>query len=275
MKSSVADYKTRCYCVRIEPVQAGLPVLRFTDHPVDLRMSGEVYVTDSGYQFSGYDSTAKMSPDTIDLEGIAVTGGITRDQIAAGIYDNARVFVFATSWASPVEDEEPLAKYLFGKTTVRDDRYVVQLMGLIDAVGQTEGSTFTPGCPYILGSVKCGVDLDALEEATTVLAVTSKSAFQVDSAKAADWYTLGTIEFTTGDNADAGVRMIKSHDASGNLTLFHPFQYDIADSDAVVIRPGCRKRFQEDCITKFSNGPNFGGYPHVPTKNQSGKWGTK
>jgi len=34
--------------------------------------------------------------------------------------------------------------------------------------------------------------------------------------------------------------------------------------DVFTIYPGCQKRLQQDCITKFSNGINFGGFPYLP-----------
>ena len=44
----------------------------------------------------------------IDLQGIVGLAGIERDVIASGVFDGARCYVFATSWAAPVVDEEPL-----------------------------------------------------------------------------------------------------------------------------------------------------------------------
>ena len=53
--------------------------------------------------------------------------------IASGVFDGARCYVFATSWAAPVVDEEPLIASILGKTTISDDRYVIENMGLLDA----------------------------------------------------------------------------------------------------------------------------------------------
>lgn len=276
MKTTVAPYETRTYCVRIEPVHSGASVVRLTDYPYNLEMSnGEVYNAENGYQFSGIETSNDMSPGSLDLSGILQSPGVTRDQLAAGLYDNARVYAFATDWSNPVEDEEPLAKLLFGKVEIVDDTYKVQLMTLIDAVSQTYSESYSASCPFTLGDSRCKVDLDALEEATDIAAVTDLRTMQVNSAEADDYYAYGTIEFTTGNNANLGRREIKSADASGNLVLFHPFQYEIEVGDQVVLRPGCRKRPKSDCKEKFNNKINFGGFEYIPTKNQATQWGKK
>jgi hypothetical protein len=43
--------------------------------------------------------------------------------------------------------------------------------------------------------------------------------------------------------------------------------------DQYEMIPGCRKRFGDDCVTKWANGRNFGGHPHVPAPSQYGQVG--
>ena len=144
MKSAVADYKTRVMCLRLEPV-TGSPIY-ITDFPRDLSIGGHTYLSTSGYEFTGYAATAGFSPASIDLEGIAGPAGISRAAVASGLFDGARVYIFATSWLAPVENEEPIVAGIFGKTEVADDRYRIGGMSLIDALGQSVGRTYTAAC---------------------------------------------------------------------------------------------------------------------------------
>ena len=128
MKTSVADRRYKIHCLRIVPLW-GSPVY-LTDHPRDVVIGVNTYKTDSGYQFSGYASESNMSPGVMDLEGISGLAGIDRSEIVSGVFDGARVYAFATTWNSPVIDEEPLGVAIMGKATMRDDRYTTELMML-------------------------------------------------------------------------------------------------------------------------------------------------
>ncbi|MNO31440.1 hypothetical protein D3C76_214140 [compost metagenome] len=292
MKAHVADWRARSYCLRIVP-ESG-PVVRLTDQPTDLVMSnGQVYASEAGYEFSGYGSTSSMSPSSIDLTGI-LDHGVSRDQLASGVYDNARVYLFATSWAAPVEDEEALALLILGKTTLYDDRYTAQLMSLVDALNQTVGRQYTAQCPWtlfdqtldgvIIASTRSrctgprvapdGPNINAYKVTGTVTAVTDLYQFQ-DSARAEvdDWFTNGAVMFITGANAGLKPKEIKDYTAGGQVIVYEAFHYPIQVGDQYVMIPGCRKRRDEDCVAKYANGANFGGQPDVPAPSQYGQIG--
>jgi uncharacterized phage protein (TIGR02218 family) len=74
-------------------------------------------------------------------------------------------------------------------------------------------------------------------------------------------YFPGRGEWLTGDNA-GGEFAVESVDGL-QVTLAETTPYPIASGDTYRIRPECRKRYLEDCITLYSNGPNFKGEPHI------------
>lgn len=267
MKSAVADRQYKIHCLRIVP-QWGSTIY-LTDHPRDVVIGANTYQTDSGYQFSGHASEANMAPGVMDLEGISGIAGIDRDEIVSGVFDGARVYAFATTWTSPVVDEEPLGVAIMGKATMRDDRYTAELMMLVDALNQSVGKTYTPSCQKEFGGQEyagCMVALGPITVTGTLTSVTSNSVFRDSTrAEAADYFGAGTIAFTTGDNAGLKPIKIKTHAADGTLTLHEPFHYAVAIGDAYTLIPGCRKR-QADCIG-WSNITNFGGFSFVPTQS--------
>ncbi|MDU4248999.1 DUF2163 domain-containing protein [Pseudomonas sp.] len=292
MKPHVADWKTRVYCARIVAVDGTTVFL--TEYPVDLTMSnGNVYATESGYEFSGLDTTDDMSPSSVDLNGI-LNQGITRDQLASGVFDNARFYLFATSWANPVEDEEPVGLLIFGKTTLQDSSYKTEMMSLSDALKQSTGSKTSAQCQNILfdqtidGSIiasdrsSCtgprsspdGPALSSFKVSGTVTAVTNQYQFQ-DSARpeAADWFSSGQVRFITGPNAAVKPIQVKQSQPGGQIICYEPFFYPISVGDQYEMIPGCRKRLMEDCVAKFGNAINFRGQPHMPTSSQSGAVG--
>ena len=268
MKAAVADYRYRTLCMRIVPV-SGSPIY-LTDHPRDLVMSGHTYLSTSGYEFTGYSSTAGFSPSAIDLDGIAGASGVTRAAVASGLFDGARCYCFATTWNAPAEDEEPISAGIFGKSTLLDDRYRIDGVSLIDALNQTVGKTYGAQCPKTFGGTEyagCGVSLAYPNTVTgTLTHVATASVFR-DSGRseAADIFGAGTIAFTSGANAGLKPIEVKQYAADGTITTFEPFYYLPSVGDAYTMVRGCRKRLI-DCQSRVggSNVANFGGFGYIP-----------
>jgi len=277
MKTTVAPYETAVKCLRIECTN-GLTV-RLTRYPVDLVMSNdEVYQSGTGYDFTGYSSTASLTPAAIDLDGFLGFAGVTRDAIQSGVFDGARCYLFACDFLSPVEDYEPIVASIMGKTTIEDNRYKVEEMALVDALNQSVGKSYTAQCGKVFGGQEyagCKKALGPLTVTGTLTAVTS-SAIIRDAARgeAADYFAAGTVRFTSGLNAGLKPLEIKRHEADGTLETFEPFYYAPAIGDAYELIPGCRKRLT-DCRDKWGNIINFGGFSNIPTGSQYGQFGTQ
>lgn len=272
MKSQVANYQTRVLCLRIEPLISDK--IYITQYPRDLKMSnGVVYLTGSGYDFTGYSAATSMSAAIIDLEGIAGFAGIDLDAVASGVFDNARCYLFATNWDNPVEDYEPIVASILGKTTLADNRYRIEEMALIDVLGQSVGQTYTASCRHTFGDAGCKVDLGSITVAGTLTSATDGSTFQdLSRTEVDDYFAVGTIQFTSGANAGLKPQEIKSYAADGTIVTFEPFYYLPEIGDSYTMIPGCRKRL-EDCRDKWNNVLNFGGFPNVPTSSQYSKVG--
>ena len=71
-----------------------------TTYPFDLTMSnGQVYKTDSGYEQTVYTAGTDFSAAAIDITGFVGLGGITRDQLASGIFITlASIFSSVVIW---------------------------------------------------------------------------------------------------------------------------------------------------------------------------------
>lgn len=269
MKSSVAPYQTSALCLRI--VCGNGTAIRVTRYPKDLTMSnGQVYLTGSGFDFTGYESTASLSPSAIDLEGILGFAGVTREAVASGVFDGARAYLFACDYLNPIEDHEPIVASFLGKATLTDSGYTFEEMALIDALNQSVGKTYMAQCPKTFGGQEyagCKIALGPLTVSGTLTAVTSGTQFADNTRpEAADYFSLGTVQFTSGANAGLKPLEIKSFSAGGGIVTFEPFYYPPAIGDAYMMTPGCRKRL-EDCRDKWNNVVNFGGFPNMPTSS--------
>ena len=268
MKSSIADYKTRIFAARI--VARNGSVVRIVAHPTDLEMGGNTYKTDSGYQFSSYSSPSN-SASSIDIEGFLVYGGIDRDDLASGAWDGSRFYLFATSWTNPIEDEEPIAQFIFGKARLRDDRYTAEVMHLIDVIDQEVSRTVTPECQWDFCSEECGLDISDFTFTGTITAVSDASTF-TDSSRAEgdDYFVDGTVEFNSGNNSNVDPIEIYAFSA-GQITTYLPFHYVPDVGDSYTIRRGCPKT--RDGCKERGNIENMGGFPDLPTNSTVNKIG--
>lgn len=276
MKPQVAPYQTAAKCLRIV-CSNGLTV-RLTRYPYDLTMSNAtVYKTGSGFDFTGYVSDTSMSPSAIDLQGILGAAGITVDTIASGVFDGARCYLFACNFLSPIEDYEPIVCSFLGKTMLEDDRYKIEEMSLIDALNQSTGRAYTAACQKVFGGqafAGCKVALAPLTVTGTLTAVTdAKTMTDTSRTELADYFGLGTIKFTSGQNAGLKAQEIKSF-ASGVISTYEAFYYLPAIGDSYMMIPGCRKSLA-DCRDKWANVINFGGFPNMPTSSIYSQRGTK
>lgn len=270
MKPAVADSHVRVLCLRIEPVTGA--AVQITHHPRNLTMgNGEVYLSGAGHDFTGYSATASMAPAVVDLSGIAGIAGIDADALASGVFDGARCYLFATEWNAPVEDREPIVATILGKTTLLDERYVIEEMALIDALNQSVGRTYTTTCQKTFGGTDyagCAVALGPITVTGTLTSVTSGSVFRdTGRSEAADYFAGGTLVFTTGANAGLKALEVKAYAADGTLETWEPFYYAPQIGDDYSLVPGCRKRLV-DCRDKWANVENFGGFSHIPTASQ-------
>jgi uncharacterized phage protein (TIGR02218 family) len=256
-------------CLRIEPVVG--TIVRLTNYPRDLAMSGVVYKTNSGYEFTGYTAASGTTPATIDLQGIAGLAGISKAAIASGVFDNARCYLFATNWNNPTEDYEPIVASILGKTTLTDDKYQIQEMALIDALNQSVGRSYTVTCQKTFGGQEyagCKVDLVPITVTGTITSVTSNTSFTDSSrTEAADYFGTGTIKFTSGNNVGLKLQEVKSFSVGGAIIVYEAFYYTPQVGDTYTMIPGCRKRVA-DCQGKWHNIINHGGFTNIPTGSQ-------
>ena len=269
MKSTVAPYETAVKCLRI--VCENGTVIRLTRYPFDLTMSNAtVYLTGSGFDFSSFVAESSFAASVVDLEGFIGFAGISRDQIASGVFDGARCYLFKTDFLAPVEDYEEIVSSILGKTMIEDDRYRIEEMALIDLLGQGVGDTFSAGCKKEFGGTEfggCKKNLAAVTVTGAVTALSNDTVF-IDSSRseAVDWFAMGNVTFTSGANAGLAPIKIKSFGAgvTGTIELYDAPYYPLEVGVTYSMVPGCRKRL-EDCRDKWNNVLRFGGDPWIPT----------
>lgn len=145
----------------------------FTDADSAFDIDGVTFKPTGGFSASAHRQAAGLAPDNMDLRGIIDSADITAEDIRAGRYRGARVWIFQANRKDLAAGKHKLDYGRIGQV-VHDDqiRFVVQFNSLATLLGQTIGHRYGTRCRAKLGDADCGVVLDPpVRPADTVVAV--------------------------------------------------------------------------------------------------------
>jgi len=261
-----AGATTLCWCWRIE--RADGTALGFTDHDRDISFAGTLYRAATGLTSSDIESSVGLGVDNLDATSVLRSDSLTEDDLAAGLYDNARVEIYRVNWADP-EQRVLMRLGNLGEVTRGAHSFTAEIRGLAHELQQPKGRLFQYGCDADVGDARCQVDLDqpAFTGTGSVSVVENGRQLRVSGldAFAPDWFTRGLLTWTSGANASRAME-VKLHSNSGGVVRIELWQRmagEVAPGDEFSITAGCDKQFKT-CRDKFANGLNFQGFPHVP-----------
>lgn len=242
-------------------------VLGATSHHEDIVFDGVTYHSTYGFSPSDIDNSAQLNPDTLELDGFLVSPSITEEDIISGRWDYAAIEMFEVNYKDLTMGRNLIRKGTLGEIKGGRSNFNVELRGIFQKLTTRLLKVTTKTCTHDLGDAQCGIDLAAHTVTGSVTSTGSQRQF-TDTARAttADHFAGGVITWTSGNNN--GLRMeVKQSSAAGVITLHQSMPFEIQVGDTYSMYAGCMKRFTEDCKTKFNNGANFGGFPHVPLSN--------
>jgi uncharacterized phage protein (TIGR02218 family) len=254
---------TLATCWKITRVDS--TVYRFTDHDRDLVVSGTNFLSALSYSASAVETTQGMNVDSVDVTGVLDSSSITEADLIAGKWDHATVEIFMLNWASPDMGQVKLRKGTLGEVKTGQNKFEAELRGLFQAFQTQIIEVSTPVCRARLFDARCMVNCMTYTRSGAVSSATGYDTFtSTNVATTAEWFDNGRVYWRTGANSGTA-KEIKTQTSSGAVTLVEPMPYALAIGDVFEIQAGCRKRFIDDCKTKFNNVVNFRGEPHRPT----------
>ena len=266
--------QTVAYILKITRTDSS--VFGFTTHDRSLTVDAVVYESGPGLDITGIVTTAGFAVDNLELTTLDDGAVFSRDEVLAGVWNNAKFIIQKLNWSDPSNGVEPILSGKVGEATLRQGSLVFELRGMQQALQQPIGNVSTKTCrahfadfPAANQNNLCGLAAPTFTTTSTVTGVTSNQVFVASGLTAAadDYYAEGVITWTSGNNA--GLRQkVRTHAAGGALTLSLPMLLAVQVGDTFSIIAGCRKRLEEDCFTKFNNVLNFQGEPHRPTVDQ-------
>jgi hypothetical protein len=89
-------------------------------------------------------------------------GGIAREDVENGLYNNAKVVVFTSNYLAAIEDEEKVTRGLITSMTLHDNKYTAESKSFEDVLKHRTGRKFSPMCDAEFGSLACGIRINTI-----------------------------------------------------------------------------------------------------------------
>lgn len=249
-------------------------VLRYTsgdrdiEYAANLYLSGPVLVERSNVKWeTGLEVDVIVLTIMADGEDlIAVTPLL--QAIAAGTFDDANVVVnrlYTETWGDwTAGDVNIFTGNVSNIVEIGRSHAKLEVKSRLEKLNQPmPRNIYQAACQWTLFDAGCTLNAADFDIAGIVASGSDKLTIKSNLANADDYFNLGVVVFTSGQN-DGQSRVVRSYTlADGKLTLYIPLPFTPAAADTFTAYPGCDK-LQATCDTKFSNIANFGGEPYIP-----------
>jgi len=235
--------------------------LFFTDHDKALTISGDIYKSLNSGSTTAIEAKDNLAVDTFDIEAVLNSGDIEADDIKAGRYDHALVWIFEINYESLGDGAVTLAYGHVGEVELHDNYAKCEFRSLAQKLKQNIGRTYMPTCDAQFGDSRCGVTIGSYQASGTVATVTDRHIFTAVGG-ADDDYDQGHILWTSGDNNGLEMELIRWSD-DDTAVLVIPMPFNIQVGNTFTATEGCNKTLTA-CRDTYDNVINFRGYPHLP-----------
>lgn len=254
---------TLCHCWSLTR-RDGL-VRGFTDHDRTLAFDGVTYATETGLEAAETTAELGFAIGGGDVTGAFAASGLNEADLARGLYDDARVRIWLVNWAEPAQ-RVLLEEGFVGEIRRGEHGFTAEIRGVARSFDEERGRLYLRSCSADLGDARCGIALvraaSHVETSDGRLGLTASAL----ASYAAGHFTGGRLVFTGGGNAGFATE-VKRHGVEGGRAVLKLWQAPgsaIRPGDGFEVAPGCDKSFAT-CRSKFGNGVNFRGFPHMPT----------
>ncbi len=243
-------------------------VLGFTDHDAELNFGGTDFVPAHG--LDGAEAPARLGGqvDTTEVLGVLHSEAIWEEDILGGRYDGATVETWRVNWQD-VTQRLLLRTDTIGEIVREDGRFRAELRSTQQGLNATHGRIYQGPCDAVVGDRRCGVDLDDPAFRATAMVIGFDDPHRVRVAGLdgfeAGWFGFGLAVWAEGRRQGLSDAIV-SHDRVGTEDVL-AFGVRVADwvvaGDTLTVTAGCDRGWGT-CRTKFGNGVNFRGFPHIP-----------
>lgn len=250
-------------------------VLRYTNADAPIAVGDNTFVP-FDFERTGVKTGVGLEVDEMTIkfyvDGSQLISGIGFMQyITNGGFDGARIELdrafmptfgdtsLGTPWVFSGQEAEVISA----------SRYECELKVASDLVLldiQWPRDLYQTGCTNTLYSARCGVNRATYTTTSVAGTGSTTSVLNFTNAQPSGYFDLGTLIFTSGQNAGAS-RTVKAYmnGSPSTISFALPLPYPPQAGDAFILVPGCDKTYAgTNGCAKFANQSRYAGCPFVP-----------
>ncbi|WP_084419564.1 DUF2163 domain-containing protein [Henriciella litoralis] len=149
-----ADVLTTCLCWRLERRDA--VVIGLTDHDRTVQYDGLDYEPGASVAAGRFETAGGLRPGRASAAGALSADAISDADLAAGLWDGARVDVYRVDWEAPSLGELIWTGY-FTEISQTGAGFEASLISLKADLERRLGRSYSRGCDARLGDARCGL----------------------------------------------------------------------------------------------------------------------
>lgn len=233
--------------------------LGFTTHDRDLAFDGLRHRAAPGMIPSAIRQTIDLADEPSDVAGALGHDSLREDDLAAGLFDGARVEIGVVDWASL--ECARLHTGTLGELGRDGQGFTAQLRSAKAALEIDPVPRSGPMCRARFCGPECALDPRAFTVRANVLVVDLDANRVVTDVAADNRFLLGELRWFDGPQTGIAMRVLDV--AATGLLLDRPLAATCAPGLRVELREGC-DRTVATCADRFGNAVNFRGEPFLP-----------
>ncbi len=230
-----------------------------TSHDDTVTVGGVEYSAEPGMLPAAIERGLGIKESDGEIAGAITSEALEEADLVLGRWDGARVSLFAVDWKNPQADALSLLAGEIGDVRIEDDNFKAGLRGASAKLARSICPETSSECRAELGDKQCRVAMTGRVRRCLVTAIEANS-LDLDQSIGGD-FLWGRARFLSGANTGLASVVVAIDD--NRIELRDTMRGSVAVGDGILLREGCNKMFAT-CTTRFANGANFRGEPHLP-----------
>ena len=266
-------------------------VYGFTDHDCDICINGTTYWACGGFKASAIATSSSLAVDNLNIAGALQHEAISTNDLLSRLYDYAEIELFMADYECSLPEKLALRRGWLGEVHMSEQKFVVEVRGLTQALIAKVGDLYSAGCRASFGDDRCraggGANLvimnmvvsevlgdDEILSESLREVVHNRKIFDPSGAIILEvnerlmfekMIAYGRIRFCSGDNS--GWEMETRDYKNGMLRTSGPMPHGVLVGDEFMVIYGCDKSLKM-CGSTYNNVANFRGEPHIPNASR-------
>lgn len=257
-----------------ELIELGVPsgTLRWTTANHEIVSSGSNFRPLPGAAGRGAEESTDLGVGTIEFS--VINSGEFRTLVLGDSLLNAPLSVSRVIVNSPDIGRMWMFRGKLGDITYTRDEVSGQARNRFNGIAESfPTQTYQDHCVWRFGSPGCGFNTSsitisaAFNAGSSTPLIVRASSGTISGSYSPSYLERGRLTVLAGANSGQ-VRTIRTQ-TGDMMGLSHSLPNAVASGDTFSVFPGCRKRWIEDCASKYNNTANFLGFPWIPRREQA------